>query len=79
MSKIVASVISGRWEWEEGLAGQRGARNFIFHYKPWVLFKLCASITLGKIKIHFKNPKIYLVNDTQAWPCFAKFDGIPGG
>jgi len=30
MSKIVASVISGRWEWEERLVGQRGAGDALY-------------------------------------------------
>lgn len=58
---------------------EKGRKLLISHYKPWVLFKLCACITLGKIKINFKNPERNLVNDTHVSPCFTKFGGIRRG
>lgn len=38
-----------------------GRKLLIFHHKPWIIFKLWACITSVKIKMNFKNLKMYLL------------------
>lgn len=65
--------------WEVGVGGRRswpewGRKPLRFHYEHWFLFKkLCACITLVKIKINKKTPDTsdnFGVKNTHLQSCF---------